>query len=360
MNVLVAMSGGVDSAVTAHLLSSNNHNIWGVHMILNDEVTCDIKTRSCCSTKDSNDAREMAQSLGVYFDAIPMQSQFKKAVIDNFISEYAAGRTPIPCTLCNGYLKFKLLFDYAESAGFTHIATGHYAKVDSVENLICPIIDKDGLIAKKDQTYYLWQIPAANISRTIFPIGESFCDKSAVREYAKNNNIQVAEKPDSQNICFIPSNDYRIYLREKRPDLFSDRDGNFIDSNGNIIGIHNGYWNFSVGQRARISGLQSARYVVEIDPQNNLVRVGEKEDGLSGVLTLVDTNIHYNLDLLQELWIKINANSPLHRVSSIESADNKIVVHLNSKVRVVKGQAGVIYGRLSSGKIAMLAGGWIR
>ena len=360
MNVLVAMSGGVDSAVTAHLLRSNGYNTWGVHMILNDEVACDINTRSCCSTKDSQDAREVAQSLGMYFDAIPMQSSFKKAVIDNFISEYAAGRTPIPCTLCNGYLKFKLLFDYAESAGFTHIATGHYARVNRDYNLITPVMNQDGSICKKDQTYYLWQIESSKIPRVMFPVGEEFCNKDSVREYADYHGIVVAQKPDSQNICFIPSNDYRKYLRDARPDLFSPKIGNIVDQNNSIVSTHDGYWNFSIGQRARIAGLPSAKYVVDIIPDTNTIVVADKQDGLTNEFVITDCNLHANLDCASELWIKINANSPMHKISNFSLDGTSIYVKLENSVRPSRGQAGVIYGMVDGKIIAMLGGGWIK
>jgi tRNA-specific 2-thiouridylase len=359
MNILAAMSGGVDSAVMAHILSSAGHNVWGVHMILNDETSCDIKTRSCCSTKDSNDAREVAQSLGIYFDAIPMQSAFKKAVVDNFVSEYQAGRTPIPCTLCNGYLKFRLLFDYAESAGFNYVATGHYARVDSELALITPMISDDGTVSKKDQTYYLWQIPADRIPNILFPVGEAFHNKSDVREYANSNSIIVAQKPDSQNICFIPTGDYRKYLAESRPDIFSPRAGAIVDINGDKIGDHLGYWNFSVGQRARIAGLPVAKYVTNIDPETNTITVGDKDQGLSSAVELRDMNFHASLTNASELWIRVNANSPLYQISSFSVSNKACQIYLTDNIRVTKGQAGVIYGKMNNGKIAMLAGGWI-
>jgi tRNA-specific 2-thiouridylase len=329
-------------------------------MILNDEISCDVKTRSCCSTKDSNDAREVAQSLRIYFDAIPMQSAFKKAVIDNFVSEYLAGRTPIPCTICNGILKFKLLFDYAKSAGFEYVATGHYARVDRQLGLITPILSENGQVTKKDQTYYLWQIPADRIGNILFPVGERFSDKSKVREYAECNSIVVAQKPDSQNICFIPAGDYRSYLSESRPDLFAPKPGSIIDSDGNKIGEHFGYWNFSVGQRARIAGLPVAKYVTRIVPENNTVIVGDREQGLSSTMELHDMNFHTSLFNASELWIKVNANSPLYLISSISINEKTCTVYTVDNIRVAKGQAGVIYGKMDNGKIAMLAGGWIK
>jgi tRNA-specific 2-thiouridylase len=352
MKTLVAMSGGVDSSVAAWLVSTayGAANTWGVHMLLNQDLeNCNLKTRSCCGTADAEDARVVAQDLGIFFDAIPMYERFQKAVIDNFIAEYAAGRTPIPCTHCNGQLKFKLLLEYADLMGYDQVATGHYVGQDL-----------DGRLwmanaVEKDQSYYLWQIRHEVLSRICFPIG-SFSGKDEVRAIAATAGIKIHQKPDSQNICFIPAGNYRKVLEERAPDLFSPRTGPIV-ADGEVVGSHTGYWGYTLGQRVRLPGGTQKLYVTGIHPETNTVMAScEPQQALSTNFLVSDFNWHHAEPVRKgNFWIKTSAHAvPVEATL----AGNQVTTAV--PVRAAPGQACVFYTPGTKRGYKLEGGGWIR
>ena len=278
MRVLAAMSGGVDSAVAAALAVDAGHDVTGVHLALSpDRQTLRSGARGCCSVEDSHDARRVADELGIPFYVWDLAERFTEDVVDDFVAEYAAGRTPNPCLRCNEKIKFSAVLDRALALGFDAVVTGHHARLD------------DGVLRRsvdmtKDQSYVLAVLTREQLSRAVFPLGDT--TKDAVRAEAAGRGLAVATKPDSHDICFIADGDTRGWLAER----LGEQPGDIVDSDGTVVGRHRGAYAFTVGQRRGLHLDRPAadgrpRYVVEVQPRTNTVVVGAAE--LLGVDAIV-------------------------------------------------------------------------
>lgn len=291
--MLVAMSGGVDSSVAAALLQERGAQVVGCFMRLGSEDaaeeaedTCDpAKTRrqGCCSVNDAADARLVAARLGIPFYVLNFKADFGR-IIDYFVREYDAGRTPNPCVRCNDWLKFGKLHQYARSIDADYVATGHYARIDHRGGQ--PRLLR-GLDAGKDQSYVLFGSPLERLEQMLLPIGEMH--KPEVRERAQELGLAVHDKPDSQEICFVPDNDYAGLVRRQSPDAV--REGAILDREGNVVGKHPGHQHFTIGQRRGVGvALGYPIYVTRRDPAGNTITVGQKQDLLAGGLVASEGN----------------------------------------------------------------------
>jgi len=284
MRVVVAMSGGVDSSVAAALLVDAGHDVVGVSMQLYDQEHGDARFGTCCTIDDLHDARRVAAALRIPHYIVNLERRFEDVVIGNFVSEYAAGRTPIPCAHCNSELKFSTLVEQALGFNADRVATGHYARVTQ---------DPDGVYhlwrgadEGKDQAYFLFALTQAQLSRALFPVGEM--PKDAVRRIAREHGLSVAEKPDSQEICFVPDGDYAAVVDRRLP---ADRAGLMIDTDGRVVGRHEGVHHFTIGQRKGLGvALGDPVFVVRLDAQKKLVTVGPRSAIEQTVLTASRVN----------------------------------------------------------------------
>lgn len=347
--VLVAMSGGVDSSVTALLLKRAGYEVIGVTMKLWESEQNESFQR-CCSPSDIRDARRVADALGINFYVLNLMEEFNNNVVKKFIEEYANGRTPNPCILCNRWMKFHYLFKKADELGCMYLATGHYARIRRDDGGIFISKSKD---RKKDQSYFLFNTPAQILSRLLFPAGEYF--KNEIRSIAEKNNLRVATKPDSQEICFIPNGNYSEFLVGAG---LKPKKGPIVDSGGKVLGFHNGYFNFTIGQREglRISCGRKL-YVIKIDPESNTVVVGEDSETLVSQFGVNNTN--WFLSLSQgdqiECKVKIRYKHPEAPCKvRIEDGGRATVTLLEPQRAVTPGQAAVFY----DGEI-LIGGGWI-
>jgi tRNA-specific 2-thiouridylase len=291
--IAVAMSGGVDSSAVAALLRAEGHQIvgltlqlWNQRRLAGHEGMPEAVQGRCCSIDDVYDARRVAEKLDIPYYLINQQDRFEAEVVKPFVSEYLAGRTPIPCTLCNNHLKFDQLLTTARQIGADRIATGHYARnhFDQARGrwILSRPEDKS-----KDQTYFLFGLTQDQLSQTLFPLGEM--NKPAVRTMASDAGLDVATKPDSQEICFIPGGDYTAFLRaylEEQHEPLPDSSGELVTTSGEVIGHHQGIHSFTVGQRKGL-GLTSSEplYVLNIHPDSHQVTVGADADLFSRDLT---------------------------------------------------------------------------
>ncbi len=263
----MAMSGGIDSSVAAILLLQQGFELVGVTFRTFDSIkeSCIAREKGCCSVESIMEAKYLAQQLGFEHHILDYRQIFKDTVIRNFLDEYMQGRTPNPCVLCNSHIKWGELVRTAEQFGCEYIATGHYARIAQLHN---HFFLQNAIDTHKDQTYFLWMLTEENLKRTIFPLGE--LTKTEVRQIAADNGFyKLSQKKESQEICFVPDNDYRIFLAQQGCQVES---GKYVDSDGNMLGIHQGYCYYTIGQRKGLGiALGEPRYVSRIDAQNNIV-----------------------------------------------------------------------------------------
>lgn len=272
--VLMAMSGGIDSSVSAMLLQEQGYELVGVTFRTFDYIkeSCIAKEKGCCSVESIMEAKHFAESLGIEHHILDFRQLFRDHVIANFVQEYKAGRTPNPCVLCNSHIKWGGLLDAADEWGCDCIATGHYAQIARHHGHYYLQVPAD---THKDQTYFLWMLTEENLQRTIFPLGGYA--KPEVRQIAHEHHFEkLAKKSESQEICFIPDNDYRTFLTQQGCEIIP---GNFIDASGLVLGKHQGCYNFTIGQRKGIGlAFGTPKYVTHINTVTNEVTLGDRED----------------------------------------------------------------------------------
>ena len=276
--VLLGMSGGIDSTVSAMLLLEQGYEVVGVTFRTFDSIkeSCLAKEKGCCSIESIMEAKHNAQKMGFEHHIVDFRDTFKQCVIRNFIDEYMSGRTPNPCVLCNSHIKWGELVRVADELQCDYIATGHYARIEERDGHVYLAQAAD---TKKDQTYFLWMLTEEQLRRTIFPLGD--LTKDQVRDIARQHGyIKLAEKRESQEICFIPDNDYRAFLRANVPDYNERvRAGEYVDAHGNVLGRHEGFVNYTIGQRKGLGiALGYPAYVTHIDAVTNRVTLGTNED----------------------------------------------------------------------------------
>jgi tRNA-specific 2-thiouridylase len=347
--VLLAMSGGIDSSVSAVLLKQAGHDVTGVFMRhgVHAEVSARPGKQGCCSLEDAYDGRRVADQLGIPFYTLNFEKPFEK-IIDYFVQEYDRGATPNPCIVCNRDLKFGKLFEYADAIGAEFVATGHYARVERRGGRMALLAGLDG---RKDQSYVLFPLGQRELARVMFPVGGH--EKPGIRRLAEEAGLRIAEKPESMEICFVPDNDHRRLLRERLGDRL--RDGEFRARDGQVLGSHGGHQLFTIGQRKGL-GVAFGRpmYVVAIEPDRNVVVLSEEDEkGLeffAGGVNWVSTEPR-----VCEARVKIRSAhaGAAARVEPMGTERVRIVFEEPQRA-ITKGQAAVFY----EGD-AVMGGGWI-
>lgn len=339
--VVIGMSGGVDSSVAAYLLKKQGYDVIGITMqIWQEDKEFEEREGGCCSLSAVDDARRVANKLEIPFYVLNFRDSFKKNVIDYFIDEYVNGRTPNPCIACNKYLKFDELLRKAEGIGAEYVATGHYAKIEERDGRNLLIRSDDG---RKDQTYALYNMTQYQLAHTLMPCGEYTKDK--IREIAKEIGLDVHNKKDSEEICFIPDNNHGKYIEETLPGKIQS--GNFIDKNGNILGKHKGIVYYTIGQRKGL-GLAMGRpvFVTDINPLTNEVIIGPEEDIFKTDLLCKDMNFIAIDKLENEMKVEAKIRYSAKPADAvIRPMDNgRVRVSFKEKQRAItKGQSVVFY-----------------
>ena len=353
MRVVVAMSGGVDSSVAAALLTEAGHDVIGLSMQLYDQSGGESGYGSCCSLDDLHDAGRVARRLNILHYIVNFEREFQRTVVSNFVDEYVAGRTPIPCAHCNSDLKFATLLDRSMAYGAEVVATGHYARIDIDAGTGRHVLRR-GLDAAKDQSYFLFSLTQEQLSRASFPVGN--LSKDAVRDIARRLGLPVADKPDSQEICFVPDGDYASFIDKQTGGV--DEGGAIVSRSGSVLGRHGGVHRFTVGQRKGL-GIAAAEpmYVLQLRPAERTVVVGSRRDLERTTLTASHMN-----------WISGSAPAGPVRVAAqirhrhqpasavVRALDGaRAAVEFDQPVvAITPGQAVVLY----DGDI-VVGGGWI-
>lgn len=363
--IAVAMSGGVDSSTVAALLRAEGHQVVGLTMQLWNQRRLsghpgmpEAVQGRCCSLDDVYDARRVAEILGIPYYVINHEERFERDVVRPFVEEYLSGRTPIPCSLCNNHLKFDQLLIVAQQIGADALATGHYARVEFDEERGRWLLKRPADLAK-DQTYFLFGLTQEQLSRTLFPLGEM--TKPQVRDLARQHGLALAEKPDSQEICFVPGGDYKkfldAYLAEEGEAL-PDTAGELVTTDGQVIGEHAGIHNFTVGQRKGLGvATGSPLYVIQIKGDARQVVVGKQEDLYSRTLRARQVNLIAVERLDEPLRVQVKIRHRHEGASAVieKSAAGEVLVTFDEPQRAITpGQAAVFY----DGDI-VVGGGWI-
>jgi tRNA-specific 2-thiouridylase len=381
--VVLAMSGGVDSSVAAHLLTEAGHDVIGVFMRHGEQspVACRTEREStlrdgghtespsltlpivprldhkqgCCTAADAEDARRVADKLGIPFYALNLEQEFGQ-IIDYFVAEYTAGRTPNPCVQCNNWIKFGKLFDYADSVGAEFVATGHYAQLETLADGAVALVR--GVDAAKDQSYVLFGIRSELLPRMMLPVGGF--EKPAIRRMATGLGLRVAEKKDSQEICFVTHDRYDELVRRYSDD---DLSGELVTSDGTVVGTHRGIEGFTVGQRKGLGvALGDRKFVVRIEPESRRVVIGDRDELYAHELTARDVNWldRRSEDASGELrcFAQIRYNASAQPATLTYLPDHRLRLRFDEpQFAITPGQAVVCYDAADNQRV--LGGGWI-
>ena len=351
--VVVAMSGGVDSSVVAALMKEEGYDVTGITLKLYDDIKQSKEGRQCCAGQDILDAKRVSENININHKILFYQKKFKSEVIDSFMDSYAAGETPIPCVQCNQTVKFRDLFKYAKDLKADALVTGHYVSRLQVNGHANMYRAKDH---NRDQSYFLFSTTQEQLDYLRFPLGK--VDKSDTRLIAEKLNLNVATKPDSQDICFVPNGDYASVIKKFRPESF--KSGKILNIEGKQIGEHEGIINYTIGQRKGIKVASTKPlYVINIDAEKNNIIVGDKKSLEIKKITLRDLNILGSKEEFSEIInIKVRSTGRMlkAKVTLLEnSADVEI---LDNETGISPGQACVFYSKDSIGD-KVLGGGWI-
>ncbi len=363
--IAVAMSGGVDSSAVAAMLHGDGHNVvgltmqlWNQRRLAGHEGMPESVQGRCCSLDDVYDARRVAEIIGIPYYVVNQEDRFERDVVRPFVQEYLSGRTPIPCSLCNNHLKFDQLLMVAQQIGAEALATGHYARVEFEENTGRWRLKRPVDVAK-DQTYFLFGLTQEQLSKTIFPLGGM--TKPEVRELARSYGLALADKPDSQEICFVPGGDYKKFLDaylSENGDSLPDTGGELVTTDGRVIGEHGGIHNFTVGQRKGLGvATGSPLYVIQIKGDTRQVVVGAQEELYSKTLRAHRVNLISVESIAQPMKVEVKVRHRHQAAAAVIEpiAGVEVQVTFETPQRAVTpGQAAVFYQNE-----VVVGGGWI-
>ena len=351
--VVVAMSGGVDSSTVAGMMKKEGFNVIGITLKLYDDGKETAQSKQCCAGQDIMDAKRVADKLKIKHKILYYQNKFKEGVIDNFVDSYLKGETPVPCIQCNKTVKFNDLFNEAKKLNADALVTGHYVKSVTDNNItnMYRAIDEN-----RDQSYFLFNTTREQLNFLRFPLGGML--KSETREIAKNLELNVADKPDSQDICFVPNGDYVSVINKLKPDSF--KKGNIKDKSGKVLGVHDGIINFTIGQRRGIKiAAEEPLYVVDINPELNEIIVGTRKDLIKRHISLRDINLLCEKKVFEnEILVKIRSTGKLIKSKLILEKNDAKLELLEDEYGISPGQACVFYSKDKYGD-KVLGGGWI-
>jgi len=351
--VVVAMSGGVDSSTVAGMMKKEGYKVIGVTLKLYNDTKEIAKSKQCCSGQDVMDAKRVAQKLNIENKVFYYQNKFKEGVVNNFVESYLKGETPIPCIQCNKTVKFKDLLEESKNLNADALITGHYVKSITKNNTteMYRAIDEN-----RDQSYFLFNTTRDQLNYLRFPLGGIL--KNETRKIAKELNLNVADKPDSQDICFVPNGDYVSVIEKFRSDAF--KKGNIKNSYGEVIGVHDGIVNFTIGQRKGIKvAAKDPLYVIEINADKNEITVGSRADLIKKNILLKDLNLLVDKKKFDEdIMVKVRSTGKLLKSKlNIENGKAKLNL-LEDEYGISPGQACVFYSKDENG-YKVLGGGWV-